>query len=48
MMAIAWQEIKPKEPEKPPVFAVTGHNSRIELAPLETLWRETPRRTNRI
>jgi phage terminase large subunit len=48
MMAIAWQEIKPKEPEKPAVFAVTGHNSRIELAPLETLWRETPRRSNRI
>lgn len=48
MMAIAWREIKPKEAEKDPLFAVKGNNSYIQIAPLETLWKDQPRNSNRI
>lgn len=42
------QEIPPEAPEKPTVFPVTGHNGRIVTAPLDELWKETPRRSDRI
>lgn len=42
------QEIPKKEPEKPSLFPVTGHNGRIITAPLEDLWKETPKRSDRI
>lgn len=42
------QEVKPKEPEKPSIFPVTGHNGRIVTAPLDELWRDTPKKVDRI
>jgi phage terminase large subunit len=48
MLALSWRETKSKEPEKPAVFPVTGHNGRIVTAPLDELWRETPKRAGRI
>lgn len=41
------QEIEPKEPEKAPVFPVTGHNGRISTIPLDDLWNETTKRAER-
>jgi hypothetical protein len=46
-LALSWREIRPKEPEKTPVFPVTGHNGRIVTAPLDDLWRDTPKRAER-
>lgn len=42
------QENVQKEPEKPDLFPIMGKNGIIQTAPLETLWRETPRRNDRI
>lgn len=42
------QEKEVNPAEKPPKFPVYGHNSGITIAPLETLYRETPRTRNRI
>lgn len=47
MLAVSWIESKAKEPEKPPVFPVTGHNGRIITAPLDDLWADTSRRNER-
>jgi hypothetical protein len=47
MLALSWREIRPKEPEKPPVFSATGHNGRIVTAPLDDLWRDTAKRVER-
>ncbi len=47
MLALSWREIKPKEPEKPPNFPVTGHNGRIVTVKLDDLWNETPTRRER-
>ena len=41
-------QIQPKEHEKPAIFAVKGHNNHIEIAPLDTLWKDAPRGNNRI
>ena len=41
------QETKPKEPEKPPIFPVTGHNGRIVTVPLDDLWNETGSKVER-
>lgn len=41
-------EIVKQKEEEPPLFPVMGHNGRIITAPLETLWKETPKRSNRI
>jgi phage terminase large subunit len=41
-------EIEKKPEETPPNFAINGHNSGFTVAPLETLWRETPRKSSRI
>lgn len=46
--AVILSETMPEKPEKPPVFPVTGHNGRIVTAPLDELWKETPRRSDRI
>jgi hypothetical protein len=48
MLALSWREIKAKEPEKPPIFPVKGHNGRIVTAPLDELWKDTPKRSDRI
>jgi hypothetical protein len=47
MLALSWREIKAKEPEKPPIFPVKGHNGRIVTAPLDDLWKDTPKRSER-
>lgn len=44
MMAVSWQAIKPKEPEKEAIFPVKGHNGVITTAKLDDLWNETPTR----
>ena len=41
-------QIEQKPEEKPPIFPIIGHNSYIETAPLNTLWKEAPRKSNRI
>jgi hypothetical protein len=48
MMAVAWRENKPKIEEKVDIFPVKGQNGRIVTAPLDDLWKETPRRNDRI
>lgn len=48
MLAVSWREIKPKEPEKPATFPIKGHNGRIVTAPLDDLWKDTPKRSDRI
>ncbi len=35
-------EIKPKQPEKEPIFPVKGHNGVITTAKLDDMWAETP------
>jgi phage terminase large subunit len=41
-------QIEQKPEEKQAIFPITGHNSYIQTAPLDTLWKETPRRSGRI
>lgn len=41
------RELMPKEPEKPPVFPVTGHNGRIVTIQLDDLWKDTSKRNER-
>jgi hypothetical protein len=48
MMAVAWRENKPKIEEKMDIFPVKGQNNRIITAPLDDLWKDTPRRNDRI
>jgi hypothetical protein len=48
MMAVAWRENKPKIEEKVDNFAIKGQNGRIVTAPLDDLWKDTPRRNDRI
>ena len=48
MMAVAWQENKPKNEEKVDIFPIKGENGRIVTAKLDDLWNETPRRNERI
>lgn len=47
MMAVSWQEIKPKQPEEAPKFPVTSTNGRIITVSLDELWAETPARKER-
>lgn len=47
MLALSWREIKPKEPEKPPIFPITAKSNRITTIPLDDLWKETPNRNER-
>lgn len=47
MLALSWREVKPKEPEKPPVFLAKAHNGRIVTAPLDDLWASTKKRVER-
>ena len=47
MMAVAWRENKPKNEEKPDIFAIKGHNGRTITIPIDELWGETLRRTER-
>lgn len=47
MLAVSWQHEKPKNEEKTDVFAIKGQSGRIITAPLETLWAETHKRTER-
>jgi hypothetical protein len=47
MLAIAWRENKPKEPEKPVEFAIKGVNGRIITKPLDSLWAENPTKRER-
>jgi hypothetical protein len=47
MLALSWKENKPKEPEKEPIFHIKAGNNGIIPVPLDELWRETPRRTER-
>jgi hypothetical protein len=47
MLALSWKENKPKEPEKEPIFHIKAGNNGIIPIPLDELWRETPRRTER-
>lgn len=47
MLALSWRENKPKEPEKTPIFPVTGHNGRIVTVPLDDLWNETGSKVER-
>lgn len=47
MLALSWREIKPKEPEKPPIFPITAKSNRITTIPLDDLWKETSQRTER-
>lgn len=48
MMAVSWQENKPKNEEKVDIFPIKGENGRIVTAKLDDLWNETPRRNERI
>jgi len=47
MLALSWKENKPKNPEKEPIFHIKAGNNGIITVPLDELWRETPRRTER-
>jgi phage terminase large subunit len=47
MLALSWKENKPKEPEKELIFHIKAGNNGIIPVPLDELWRETPRRTER-
>jgi len=42
------QEHKPKIEEKVDIFPIKGQNNRIITAPLDDLWKDTPRRNDRI
>jgi len=47
MLAIAWRENKPKEPEKVAKFPVTGNNGRITTIALDDLWADTGKKVER-
>jgi hypothetical protein len=47
MLAVSWRENKPKEAEKPVEFLIKGENGRIVTRPLEELWKDTHRQTER-
>lgn len=47
MLALSWQEIKPKEPEKPAQFPIISKNGKITTAPLDVLWQENTHREQR-
>lgn len=48
MLAVAWkEEHAPKEPEKP-LFPVVGTKDGFQLAPLDVLWRDKPKKAGRI
>jgi hypothetical protein len=40
-------QVTPKEPEKPPEFAIKGVNGRIITQPLDKLWAENPVKKDR-
>ena len=42
------QEHKPKPEEKPNLFPILGQNGKIVTLPLDDMWKETPRRNDRI
>jgi hypothetical protein len=48
MMAVAWRENKPKPQENADLFPISGQNGKIVTAPLDDLWKESPRRNERI
>ena len=48
MLAVAWQAETPKRRDETPHFPVVGTNYGFQLAPLETLWKQVPRRSGRI
>jgi hypothetical protein len=48
MMAVAWRENKPKIEEKVDIYPIKGQNGRIVTASLDDLWKESPRRNDRI
>lgn len=41
------ENVRPKEPEKEPIFHIKAGNNGIIPVPLNELWRETPRQTER-
>lgn len=41
-------EVDKAKPEEPVKFAVTGNGQYIETIPLDELWKETPKKSNRI
>lgn len=47
MLAVSWRENKPKEPEKAPVFPVTGRHGKIVTIELDNLWKEADRKQER-
>lgn len=47
MLAVSWQENRPKEAEKPADFPIRGVNGRIVTASLDELWKETSKRVER-
>lgn len=48
MAAVSWREMKPPEVVKEPVYHMQGQGGVIVTAPLDELWKSTPRRTERI
>jgi hypothetical protein len=48
MMAVAWRENKPKPKENADLFPISGQKGKIVTAPLDDLWKDTPRRSDRI
>jgi hypothetical protein len=47
MLAVSWQHEKPKNEQKPDIFAIKGVNGRIITQPLDVLWAETHKRHER-
>ena len=47
MLAVSWQHEKPKNEEKEDKFAIKGRSGRIVTLPLDDLWAETHKRTER-
>ncbi len=47
MLAVSWQQEKPKNEPKRDEFAIKGQNGRIITRPLDELWAETQRRHER-
>jgi len=48
MMAVAWRENKPKPKENSDLFPISGQKGKIVTAPLDDLWNELPRKSDRI
>ena len=48
MLAVAWQEERPKKTEEEARWAVKGTDKGFEIAPLNELWKSTKRKTGRI